>query len=205
MTPLVETAEKGNEPPGAVAPRERILRAAYELFCRDGVKSTGVDRITAEAGVGKRTLYRQFHSKDELVLAALERREALWTREWLEEGVERRGATGRERLLAVFDIFDSWFRRDDFEGCFFINTVLEMHDDDPPSRLGAEGASQLANIRVLLRRWAEEAGVRDPDGLARQWQLLMAGSIVAAGAGDEDAARQARDAAALLLGQQTQA
>jgi AcrR family transcriptional regulator len=198
---LVETAETGNEPPGAVAPRERILRAAYELFCRDGIRSTGVDRVTAEAGVGKRTLYRQFHSKDELVLAALERREELWTREWLEEGVERRGATGRERLLAVFDIFGPWFQRDDYEGCLFVNTVLEMHD--PASRLGAEGASRLANVRSLVRRWAEEAGVRDPDSFARQWQLLMFGAIVAAAAGDDDAAQHARDVASLLLEQQT--
>ncbi len=178
-------------------PRERVLHTAYDLFSRHGIQATGIDRIIAEAGVAKMTLYRTFPSKDDLVLAALERREEVWTWDWLEREVERRAATPSERLLAIFDAFDDWFGRDDYESCFFTNTLLEKHDRT--GRIGAESVSRLANIRSLVRRLAVDAGIRDPDRFARQWQLLMWGSIIAADTGDVDAAGQARDVATLLL------
>ncbi len=178
-------------------PRERVLHTAYDLFSRHGIQATGIDRIIAEAGVAKMTLYRTFPSKDDLVLAALERREEVWTWGWLEREVERRAATPSERLLAIFDAFDDWFGRDDYESCFFTNTLLEKHDRT--GRIGAESVSRLANIRSLVRRLAVDAGIRDPDRFARQWQLLMWGSIIAADTGDVDAADQARDVATLLL------
>ncbi len=178
-------------------PRERVLHTAYDLFSRHGIQATGIDRIIAEAGVAKMTLYRTFPSKDDLVLAALERREEVWTWDWLEREVERRAATPSERLLAIFDAFDDWFGRDDYESCFFTNTLLEKHDRT--GRIGAESVSRLANIRSLVRGLAVDAGIRDPDRFARQWQLLMWGSIIAADTGDVDAAGQARDVATLLL------
>ena len=187
----------GGAPGSGSEARERILSTAYDLFSRHGVQSVGVDRIIAEAGVAKKTLYRHFRSKDDLVLAVLERRDELWTRGWLEREIEGRAATPKARLLAIFDAFDDWFRRDDYEGCLFINTLLETHN--PTSPIGAASTEGLANVRSVVRRLAEEAGVRDPARLARDWQLLMCGAIVAARAGDPDAARSARDLAEVLL------
>ena len=89
--------------------RERVLATAYELFSKHGTRAVGVDRIIAESGVAKMTLYRNFASKDELILAFLERREELWTRAWLQADVERRAATPGARLLAIFDTFGEWF------------------------------------------------------------------------------------------------
>ena len=100
--------------------RDRIDNAAYELFSRHGVRAVGVDAIVARSGVAKKTLYLHYPSKEKLVLAFLRRREELWTRAWLQEGVERRAGAPAERLLAVFDVFDRWFRRSDFEGCAFV-------------------------------------------------------------------------------------
>ena len=65
--------------------RERVGRAAYELFSKDGIRSVGVDAIIAHAGTAKMTLYRNFPSKNDLIIDFLQRREQLWTREWLEE------------------------------------------------------------------------------------------------------------------------
>jgi AcrR family transcriptional regulator len=182
-------------------PRERILRTAYDLFRRHGIQAIGVDRIVAEAGVAKMTLYRHFRSKDELVLAVLDLREELWTQSWLQQEVERRGGTAEARLLAAFDAFDEWFRRDDYDGCLFVNSLLEARD--ATSRIGSASVLKLEGVREFLRRLAEEAGVRDPEGFARQWQLLMIGAIVAAAAGDVDAARRAREMAELLLERRT--
>src|ERR1700752_1779343 len=94
--------------------RERIDQAAYELFSRHGIRAVGVDAVIARSGVAKRTLYLHYPSKEKLVLAFLRRREELWTRAWLQAGVERRADSASERLLAIFDCFDRWFRRSDF-------------------------------------------------------------------------------------------
>src|SRR5438094_2588464 len=99
--------------------RQRIVLSTYELFSRHGVRAVGVDAVVARSGVAKKTLYLHYPSKEELVLAFLRRREELWTRGWLEQGVERRSGSPAERLLAVFDVFDRWFHRSDFEGCAF--------------------------------------------------------------------------------------
>ena len=145
----------------------------------------------------KRRDDRHFRSKEELVVAALERRETLWTRDWLEQEIRRRARKPETRLLAIFDAFDDWFRRDDYESCLFINTLLETHDRASP--IGSASVAHLANVRDVARELADEAGIPDPDGLARQWQLLMAGAITAAAMGDADAAHRARDLGTLLL------
>jgi AcrR family transcriptional regulator len=182
--------------------RERILRTAYELFCRHGIGAIGIDRIIAEAGVAKMTLYRLFRSKEELVLAVLDLREEIWTRGWLGQVIEQRGQTADERLLVIFDAFEEWFRRKDYEGCLFTNALLEIHD--PTNVVGSAAAEKRENIRVILRVLAEQAGVRDPDEFACQWQMLMTGSIVSAMQGDKEAARHAREAAARLLERERQ-
>ncbi len=177
--------------------RERILAAAYELFSRKGIRAVGVDTIISHADVAKMTFYRQFRSKDDLVLAFLRRREEQWTFEWLATQVKRRATAPAEQLLAIFDVFDEWFQRDDFEGCSFINVLLETFEQRHPVREAS--TRHLANIRVFLRQLAEEAGIRDADDFARKWHILMKGSIVAAGEGDKLAARRAQDVGRLLL------
>jgi AcrR family transcriptional regulator len=177
--------------------RERILDTAYDLFSRHGIRAVGVDRIIATSGVAKMSLYRHFSSKDALVLAFLQEREKRWTMEWLHAEVTRRGDDGPSRLLAIFDVFDEWFHQSDFEGCSFINVLLEFGDPDHPIRMAS--TEHLANIRGLVRDFAEDAGVDDPDDVARQWHILMKGSIVAAGEGDREAAQRARRLGELLL------
>jgi len=177
--------------------RERVLTTAYELFSRRGVRAVGVDTIIDQAKVAKMTFYRYFPSKDNLVLAFLNRREQLWTEQWLEAAVMERASTAGDRLLAVFDVFDEWFQRADFEGCSFINVLLEMAE--PGNAVRAASAGYLANIRTFLRSLAKDAGAREPDDFARKWHILMKGCIVAAGEGDRLAARRARAVAQLLL------
>jgi AcrR family transcriptional regulator len=181
--------------------RERLLVAAYELFSRCGVQAVGVDAIIERSGVARQTMYRHFGSKQELVLAFLERREELWTRAWLQAEVERREADPRERLLAIFDVFDEWFRAPGFEGCSFINVMLEHPDEGHPLHQAA--AAYLARIRSFLEQLAHPAGIKDAESFARQWHILMKGSIVAAGEGDREAAVRAKALARLLLAQAT--
>lgn len=178
--------------------RERILESAYELFSRRGIRGVGIAEVIEHAGVAKATLYRHFPSKDDLALAFLERREQRWTRDWVEAESRRRGATPEERLLAIFDTFDGWFRRKDFEACSFINVLLEMGQEHPA---GGASVRHLANIRSFVRSLAEEAGLREPASFAHSWHILMKGSIVAAAEGDAEAAQRAKAMGRLLIEQ----
>jgi len=179
--------------------RERILGTAYELFSHRGIHDVGIDELVERAGVAKATLYKHFPSKDELVLAFLEQREQIWTYGWVEREARRRGGTPEEQLLAIFDLFDEWFHRDDFEGCSFINTLLEFGGLDHP--VGRASADYLENIRSVIRSLALAAGLRDADGFALSWHILMKGSIVQAAEGDRDAAKRAQALGSLLIEQ----
>jgi AcrR family transcriptional regulator len=177
--------------------RERVLRTAYELFLKHGFAAVGVDRIVAEAGVAKTTLYRHFHSKDDLVVAVLERNEDLWTRGWLEPETRRRADTADGRILAVFQAFDEWFRDAGYQGCLFTNSVLEAHDDTSP--IHAAAVQGIEQVYALLVELSEKAGVADPEAFAHRVQLLMRGSIVAAVEGNLTAVAEAETATRELL------
>jgi AcrR family transcriptional regulator len=180
-------------------PRERILDSAYELFSHRGIGAVGIEELIARASVAKATLYRHFPSKNELVLAFLQRREERWTYGWVEQEARLRGGTPEGSLLAIFDLFDEWFHRDDFEGCSFVNVLLETADHD--SELGAASVLHLENIRGVIRTLAGEAGLRDVEEFALSFHILMKGSIVQAGEGDLDAAKRAQGMARLLIEQ----
>jgi AcrR family transcriptional regulator len=85
--------------------RQRILDSAYVLFSRRGIRDVGIDEVIDRADVAKATLYHHFRSKDDLVLAFLQQREQLWTKEWVEAETKQRGETPEEQLLAIFDLF----------------------------------------------------------------------------------------------------
>lgn len=177
--------------------RERILDSAYELFSTHGVRAVGVDDVIVRAEVAKATLYRHFPSKDALVLAFLERREEVWTRGWIEAEIRRRAASARDRLLAIFDLFDEWFRRDDFEGCAFVNVLLES-----PSRDGLVARAcitHLQRFRDVVRGLAADAGLSDVDNFAHAFHVLVKGAIVHAEEGDVEAAKRAQSMARDLI------
>lgn len=176
--------------PSLVTARERILTAAYRLFTRRGIRAVGNDEVIAVSGVAKATLYRHFPSKNDLVLAVLQRREELWTLGLVEQQSRLRGETPEEQLLAIFDVFHDWFqKREDFDGCSFINVLLELGAAHPA---GQASIQYLDNIRTMVRERAEAAGLVDVDNFARSWHILMKGSIIAAAEGDLQAARRAQ-------------
>ena len=180
-----------------VDPRERILSTAYALFTNYGLSAVGVDRVVAEAGVAKSTLYRHFPSKDHLVVAVLDRRDLIWTQGWLRPEVERLASTPAGRLLAIFDALDTWFHRHDFEGCLFINSLLEIHDQSSPVRSAT--IAGMTRVRGVALELAQGAGADDPEAVARELHMLITGSIIGAEQGDLDSAREAKEVAGLVL------
>lgn len=176
--------------------RGRILAVAYELFSRRGVRDVGVNELIERSGVAKATFYRHFPSKDSLVLAFLEQRDQVWTVDSIIGQAKLRGTTPTEQLLAVFDVFGDWFRRDDFEACSFINVLLEM---GPAHPLGKASIDYLARIRGHVQALAEQAGLQRTEDFARSWHILMKGSIVSASEGDTLAAKRAQRMAGWLI------
>ena len=178
--------------------RERILDASYELFSKRGIQAVGVNEVIERAGVAMATLYRHFRSKDELVLAFLALREQRWTKDIVEAGAMRRGSNPEEQLLAIFDVLDEWFQRDEYEAGSFIKVLLELGPEHPA---GGASARHLAQLRAIVRRLAEEAGLREVDSFARSWHILMEGAIVVAAEGDAQAAQRGKAMARLLIDQ----
>ncbi len=181
--------------------REKLVQTALELFQREGFHATGIDRILAAASVAKRTLYHHFRSKDELIIAALRLRDERFRNDFMKR-VEARAGAPAEALLAIFDVLAELQDRKEFRGCAFINACAEYGDRDSPIHSLAAEHKRL--ILAFVRTLADDAGARDPEGLARQLCILMDGVIVTAQvSGDAQAARSARGAAELLVRQAT--
>jgi AcrR family transcriptional regulator len=181
--------------PARMSARERLLAAANDLFYKEGVHTVGIDRIIEQAGVAKASLYNTFGSKDELVRAYLETRYANVTARVM-QAVERYD-TPRERLLAVFEGQGELFAQPDYRGCAFARASAESHPGDAAEQ-AAEGYRRW--VRTLLTELAAEAGVPQPEVLARQLHLLYDGSGQSARMDhDPAAATAARAAAAILL------
>jgi AcrR family transcriptional regulator len=176
--------------------RGRLVRAAYELFNKKGINAVGIDSVLAKSGCAKASLYTNFKSKEDLAVAYLDLREELWTRGWLLSEIDRRAADPKARLLAIFDIYDGWFRQKSFEGCAFVNALLEMRAD---GRVRDAAVEHLAGVRAIVEDLAEAAGLRDAREFARIWHVLMKGAIVSACEGDRNAALGAKWVARLVL------
>lgn len=170
MTTIAD--ERHEERHGA---RERLLDTAERLFYAEGVHTVGIDRILAESGVAKASLYKHFGNKDGLVAAYLDRRH--------ERQVARvqaalaRGGTPRERILAVFGSQADLFARPDFRGCAFAAATAEGPVGGPN-----EERSRIYRtyVRDIFRDLAAEAGAADPDLVADQLHLVYDGAQVSA-------------------------
>jgi len=177
--------------------RDRLVDTAAALFYEQGVTATGVDTVVARSGVAKATLYAHFHSKDDLVAAALERRHQRRVAS-LEAFMHGQPPAPRQRLLAVFDWLAAWHRGEGRRGCAFLNAAAEVV---------APGHPALAVVR-RHRRWlgdylgtlAAAAGVPEPARTGADLLLLLDGaSSRFLMDGDPGAAAAARQIAKTLL------
>lgn len=181
--------------PGA----EKVLATASRLFYDHGIHAVGVDRVAAEAGVTKKTLYDRFGSKQRLVLAYLGRREQQW-RDLLAEHLARHPDPGPSRVLAVFDAALERYPGRSDKGCAAVNARAE-EDLDPTDRPVVDEVT--AQKTWLRRRFVDlcvEAGYADADLLGRRLHLLLEGALVTLATRAFDAPLEvARSTAELLL------
>ncbi|MGZ4130627.1 MAG: TetR/AcrR family transcriptional regulator [Actinomycetota bacterium] len=162
-----EVAE-GAGRPGA---RDRILSAAVDLFFSQGIPASGVDALIERAGVAKATFYRQFPSKDDLVLAWLRSPQARWLDD-IEPILERIDDPLR-RLLSFWDALGGWDERRGFLGCPFLNTLVEAHDPGRPVR--DEVVTYIGQVEAYLTRTAQAAELPHPADVGRELRILTMG------------------------------
>ncbi|GGE94512.1 TetR/AcrR family transcriptional regulator [Mycetocola zhadangensis] len=176
--------------------RERIVDASYPMFVRSGIREVTPEQVQQAAGVTAEEFDREFASRDDLGAAALVKRETDWTYGIVVTGARARGTTPETQLLAIFEVFDEWFQRDDYEACTFINVLLEMGPEHP---LGRASIVHLDHIRAFVQDLAVQAGLVDVEEFALSWHILMKGAIINAAEGDARAASRAGDMARDLI------
>jgi AcrR family transcriptional regulator len=157
--------------------RGRLLSAATNLFCKNGINATGIDAIIDEAGTAKTTLYKLFGSKTNLVHAVLENEGKQW-REWFIGAIEADGGDAQTKLTRIFPALKTWFGEDRFYGCPFINAVAEHDKDQKQFRNIAMKHKKV--VLAHIEKLAGEMGATEPALFAHQLALLIDGAIVAA-------------------------
>ena len=183
-----------------VSARDRLLSAAARVFYAQGVNGTGIDVITAEAGVAKMSLYNNFASKDDLVLAYLQARHE----EWLDLYRRRLAAAAEpaERIGAVFDAYIDHAEmayQHGFRGCGLLNAAAELPVGAPGREVVRQHKEQ---VEALLTTHLQELGL-PPDtcaGTAEHLSFLLEGAMVRSGLdGDSRRLHRARQVAVQLL------
>jgi len=151
----------------------KILDAVDELFYREGARAVGVDAVVKAAGVNKMSLYRQFQSKDALLLHYLERSDVrFW--EYFDTSIAKHPGNPRAQLQQFFDDLAPRIRRPGYRGCPFVNIAAEFPDPEHPTRKRvAENKRQLL---MRLETLAKDAGAHDPAQLAAGLALLIEGA-----------------------------
>lgn len=179
--------------------RERLLDAAATLFYADGMAATGIDAIIAEAGVAKKSLYNNFASKDELVLAYIEARHTEWLRLY-----ELRLASAPDPVSRVLAVFDAYADHAEagyvhgFRGCGLLNAAAELPVGHPGRIAVTRHKDQVEDI---VAGHLGETGIPDPRSTARHLSFLLEGAMSRAGLSSDPAVLdQAKSIAEALLG-----
>lgn len=169
-------APSAESPPIASASvRDRILDTATELFYQEGVRAVGVDLVVDRSGVAKTSLYRHFSTKDDLVVAFLERENGDYWGHW--DHIASRPQTSAEaELIEQLQRIADYIALPKYRGCPFLNVATEFPAPDHPAR--AVAAGHKAELRRRLTGLTRQMGVSKPEALADQLVLLIDGAYV---------------------------
>jgi len=176
--------------------RDELVQSAMKIFYEGGFNAIGMDRIAAETGVSKTSIYKHFRTKDDLILATLRLRDEQF-RNWLVRRVEALASDPSQRLLAVFDALHEWLTEPGFRGCMFVKASAEFQDRASPIHAAAAEHKRL--LQIYLEKLAEKAGARNPAELALYLQLVSEGAINIAHLHDASLAADAARTAARVL------
>ena len=180
--------------------RDVLIDTARDLFTAHGFHAVGVDTILNKAGISKRTLYKYFRSKEDLILAVIRHYDETF-RNYLMREVESREKAAAKQLLVIFDVCEEWFSEAHFHGCLAVKAIGEYSEKNKAIQRSCEEFVRL--IGEYMEKLATKAGARNPKGLAQELVLLFEGAIVmAVVSGNPKVARQAKAMARRCVGEQ---
>ncbi len=156
--------------------QQHLLRAADELFYREGVRDVGVDAVVERDGVNKMSLYRQFSSKDELIMAYLERKDEQFFG-YVERSFAKHPGEPAKQLQQYVDDLAVRASVDHYRGCPFVNVSVEFPDAAHPARQFV--FRNKARLMERLTELAAAAGADDPVTLANALGLIIEGVYAA--------------------------
>jgi len=162
--------------------RDKLIRNAYELFYSYGFHAVGLSQIIQKAGVTKGTFYNHFESKEALIAAVLEWRDASWPANLRATLRKHAGDRPRDQLMVVFDVHDEIWETDSYHGCLFIRASAEFPLPHDPIHVIVQDF--VRDFGTALRELAGYAGAEDPEGLSRELLVLMAGIYTQSQMGD---------------------
>lgn len=155
--------------------RDRILETAARLFMQDGYRATGIDKIIAESGVAKMSLYRHFKSKNDLIAAFLDELNESWMRDFIDKA-ELHFAQGAH-LSVLADALGECFSQDDFRGCAFINVVAETGAAGDMGHV-RQAVLHKQRLESYIAALAERIGLRQPSTVAADSMVCVEGMMV---------------------------
>jgi AcrR family transcriptional regulator len=160
-----------------IAPRDRILAVAGDLFYRHGIRAVGVDAIAVAACTNKMTLYRHFASKDELVAEYLRQSakaaDSCWARL-----AQLHPDDALAQLRAWLDEMAAHVASNDERGCPLVNAAVELPEKDHPARRVIEDHKIAQRARLIAL--CDAARLSEPELLADELNLLLEGARVTA-------------------------
>jgi AcrR family transcriptional regulator len=156
--------------------RDRLINTAIDLFYDHGFHVIGLDRILAETGVTKTTFYKYFDSKEDLIVAAIERRDVWETTARNRAVLKRAGRDPAKQLIALIDVLDDWFNHPEFKGCIFITAAVEFPDPSDPAHQAAAAYKMRGRGETL--ELAKRAGAKDPEAFTDMYSTIVEGAVI---------------------------
>lgn len=156
--------------------RQLFIETADTLFCAHGFHAVGLDQIIAQSKLTKTTFYNHFESKDDLILAAIKKRDVWWRQVFQDEIARRAGPDPVTRLRSVFGFLRDFFERHEFHGCMFISAATQFPAPSDPAHIAAK--ANVNAIRDLIADMADNAGIVNPARFAQKFNLIIEGAFV---------------------------
>jgi AcrR family transcriptional regulator len=179
------------------AKRQEIVKWAFERFYDGGFHATGIDTVMADSGISKRTLYKYFPSKEDLIEAVLDHYTDEIEHE-LFDPVMTASEDPRQQIMAFFDIREALMHESFTRGCMGIKAAQEYAGKH--AGIAARAKSFVENNEQRFIEICKRGGFAEPEQLGKQINLLFQGSLLMSQVyGDNAAFASAKAAAALLL------
>jgi AcrR family transcriptional regulator len=160
----------------SVRTRQRLIDAAKRRFYHEGFRNVGIDAILADVGISKAAFYKNFASKDDLMVAVLEDVDHFLQKQFREMVRQHGGRSAEGQLRALLDVVQRIMESEDFHGCIFVNAAMEFPLPHDPAHQAA--LRHKRGLEDFFYELGERGGAADPAGLAEELAMVMEGAYV---------------------------